>query len=248
MIKQYDYKLPVVVIEKTIPLLERDNIVYATEIHAKLLNGKKIIFYENTGLNLDGYIGEKMECVLEITEGNLFYPPYSENVSTYLPCEYIWPELGFIFFPDLKKIREEMENADIKLEDELEDIYEKKAIEVYNSFGLKGFGFDIYSYYSMIMIYDCIFYLNEYEFEQDIDDLEVEDEFYIDVFEIYLRGVRPYIPPEDIEEEVELTEAQKAEKARRAAQQERSRIAHEQMQERIRKRREAGEGPGFSVV
>jgi len=241
MIKQYDYILPVVVIEKIIPLLKRDDVTYATEIHGELLNGKKIFFYENTGLNLEEYIGKEMECVLEITEGNLFYPPISEDVSTYFPCEYIWSELGFIFFPELKKIREEMEDADINQEKELEDLYEKTSVEIYANFGLKGFGFDTYSYHTMLLIYDCIFYLNEYEFEQDIDDFEVEDKFHIDIYEIYLRGIRPYIPTE--EQAPELTEEQKAELARRQALHKKREEAYEAMQERIRKRRESGEGP-----
>ena len=248
------FELPVLTLTEVLPSLSYEDAILAYKLTGITDEQVSIPIYENKGLDLNRYIGEKMECILEITLGEI-YDETSENIpKSAILFEYQWTEGVFVFFPKLLKLQREMDEVSMEEEDKLEEEFEEYAKDLFTKWGISGFGLDVYEQRPMLLTSCGIFLINEHEFENEIDDWELDQKIYINIREAYLRGIRPYIPPEDIEEEVELTEAQKAEKARRAAQQERSRIAHQQMQERIRKRREAGEGPGpgpgpgFSVV
>ena len=239
------YQLPVLLIESFAPTLSYDGKIYASELIGKF-NNIPLVLYETKGLDYSELIGIEVECVIEITRG-IIYSPNEDISSSCTSFDFIWEHTPTLFFPELLKMVEGEDSVGFKSKRKEED-FEKAAEKALKDWGLDGFGLEYTRRKPMLKSENGIFLINEFEFENEIDFWDLGTKVFIEIHEAYLRGIRPYIPPEDIEEEVELTEAQKAEKARRAAQQERSRLAHEQMQERIRKRREAGEGPGFSVV
>ena len=239
--------VPKIILEKFNRTVEFDSKLYASSMIATL-DKTSFILFDNKGIDLNEYLGKEMECLFEVTRGKIWYPNPKYKHPTAIPANYLWYQPSYSFFQRFINIQEYPESLDLKYSSEIAQLYESEAIPVFKDWGINGFGLEIYESKPVISTEFGVIILNEYEFEENIDAWKLDQPIFIEIHEAYLRGIRPYIPPEDIEEEVELTEAQKAEKARRAAQQERSRIAHEQMQERIRKRREAGEGPGFSVV
>src|SRR5213594_3468508 len=100
MSSQTDFQFPLLTIKEVKPLLQKDDRVFAYEIKAITENGFLVSFYENKGLDLRAYIGEKMKCLLEITKGRFSFEKNKiKGVS--IEFKYQWEKRLFEYFPEL---------------------------------------------------------------------------------------------------------------------------------------------------
>lgn len=182
------FQFPTITIKQVRPLLRRGEKALAHEITAATQKGTLIKFYENKGLDLTDYIDAKMECLLEITRGRLFFKyegkPQPENTIQF---QYQWERRLYEFFPELVKIQEENEGDDTVLED--------ACVKLFESWGLDGMGIEPFQPKHLFTSAEGSFLVNEYEFEEEIDLLELDEYAYIKIDELYLRGIRPCTAP-----------------------------------------------------
>src|SRR5215203_2107369 len=101
------FQFPTITIKHVRPLLCRNEKVLAHEVTAVTQSGALIKFYENKGIDLEEYVGAKMECLLEITQGRLFFKyegkPQPQDTTQF---QYQWERRLYEFFPELMKMQD----------------------------------------------------------------------------------------------------------------------------------------------
>jgi hypothetical protein len=187
---QSNFQFPLLTIKEVKPLLQKDETVFAYEIKAITENGFLVSFYENKGLNLIAFIGEQMKCLVEITRGKVAYDK-KRIQSGSIEFKYQWQKRLFEYFPELMKIRNDKQKACGKQEESLEKLFEVATTKAYQDWGLNGINLGIYQTKPLLSSSIGHFLLNEYEFEEEIDALELNDTIYIDIEEMFLRGICP---------------------------------------------------------
>ncbi|MEO6231102.1 MAG: hypothetical protein ABJB11_23050 [Ferruginibacter sp.] len=189
------FKFPVFVIKKVRPLVRKDNKVFAYEIIAITEFEESFKIYETKGLNLSEYINKKVECLVEITNGKFEYrdnnekPP--EDVTSFY---YQWFKRPYEFFPELVELKNDLHEANSLNENDLTKHFNDTALKLFSSWGLNGLNIDKYQAKPLFNSSLGFFLLNEYEFEEEIENLELNEEVYIRIDELFLRGIRPIEP------------------------------------------------------
>ena len=242
--KREPFKFPVILIQNFTPTIIRESKIFSSKVICKLGNST-IEFYDNSGMDLSEFVGLEMEVLFEVTRGRIWYPYKKDVPESAISVSYKWQQMYYNFFPELIVLMENPEELGLKWDEEIESLYDAKAKSTFENWGVKGLGVDIHNSGHFVSSDLGHFMINEYEFEEHLNVWKLSDEFKIDIYEGLLRAIRPYTPKVKIEEELELTEEQKAAKARFEEQQARSRKAVEAMYERIRIRRLNGEGPSL---
>ena len=190
MANQNNFQLPAFIIKETKPLLKKDEMVFAYEVTLTTKNGELFKVYENKGFDLSNYINEKVECLLEITRGHFRYKNKKgnkpENVASF---QYRWLKRPYEFFPELVKMRENLNSNDTSYRN-----FDTTAEKFFKEWGLNGLNIGVYQAKPLLKSLMGIFLLNEYEFEEELDRLELNEEIYIEIEELYLRGIRPCTP------------------------------------------------------
>ncbi|QEC56817.1 hypothetical protein [Flavisolibacter ginsenosidimutans] len=186
------FRFPILKINEVTPLLSTAEGTFAHSIKATTELGKVLKLYENKGINLGNYIDEKVECLLEITQGTFEYR-LAKNAtlpSNIILFNYEWSIRPFEFFLELTEM-----NKDVGLNVEHENLkrkqFEDAANKLFQEWGLNGLGIGIYDSKPLFNSSDGFFLLNEYEFEEQIENLELNDEVCIKIEECLLRGIRP---------------------------------------------------------
>ena len=241
--EEKEFTLPILILREIKPLLVHKGVTYANLLSCETADGRILNIYENNALCLTAFIGQQMECLLEITQGDIYYPYVENQPEDVIPFMPLGQTPSYRFFGQLMSLINKPIVDDVTWDNELQKEYENLATTLFKEWGFNGLGIGIDD--NKFVIYNDlgVYLLNEYQFEDSIDYMQYKQEITIAIDEIYLRGIRPYIPPE--ERPLELTDAQKAEQARRQALHQKRLKAYEEMQERIRIRRERGEGPSL---
>jgi hypothetical protein len=204
MEKQPGFQFPILTVEEVKPLLQKDGQVFASEIKGRLASGQAVSVYENRGLDLTGCIGRQMECLLEITRGWFEYPDQESTVSGGATAfRYQWYQRAAGYFPELVKLQEDFIEAGPQREDAAGQAFEKAATELFRNWGLNGLNIGIYQAKPVLHCSLGFFLLNEYVFEEEIEELEAGEEIYIRMKELYLRGIRPFVPEGEMRQEEE---------------------------------------------
>jgi hypothetical protein len=191
---QFQYKFPILTIQKVRPLLKKEEIVFSYSIVATTQSGKVINLYENAGLNLVDYVGQKMECLLEITRGEFKYPSNASiKLDNCFIFKYQWQKRIYEYFPELRKISNDLDNANPAQQESLQALFDQTATNFFTAWGLNGLQLGIYQDKPLLSSPDGFFLLNEYEFENDIEELELDQEVHIRIDEAFLRGIRPCV-------------------------------------------------------
>lgn len=207
MKEQIRYQFPILTIKGIKPLLSKNDRVFAYSVTAITEKGDTLTFYENKGLSLKDYIGQKMECLLEITKGKFLY--MSEEGRAHkntLTFKYQWLKRPYEFFDHLVKIREDLQEEHATKEDSMYQSFETAAFKFFHDWGLNGLQIGIYQDKPLLSSTDGIYLLNEYEFEEDIQVLELNRTVAIKIDEIYLRGIRPCIPLKSVRQKELITQ------------------------------------------
>jgi hypothetical protein len=192
MKEQIKFQLPKFIFKKVISLLQRDDIIFASKVDAITLDGLAVSMYENKGLILKDFIKEKMECLVEITRGKFGYKKKSQKVPKgSIAFTYQWVKRPYEFFPELSKIYNEVQNSDLSEQNSKHVSFETTASDFLKNWGLNGISLETYQTKPLLNSEYGIFLLNEYEFEEEIDALELNQEIYITIEELYLRGIKP---------------------------------------------------------
>jgi hypothetical protein len=192
---QEKFQFPILTIQKLEPLLSKGDKVFAYKIMATTERGNHLELYENTGLDLSNYIGAKVEFLLEITKGKFEYmDDYDKNAENTIIFQYEWHKRLNEYFPELIKISNDLDEADDDEEGSLQELFETTADRIFKEWGLNGLNIGIYQAKPLLSSHSGFFFLNEYEFEEEVDFLELDQKVYIQIDEIYLRGIRPYLP------------------------------------------------------
>lgn len=185
---------PIVTIKDVKPLLQKDGQVFSYEISATFGDKTVLKIYENEGYSLNEYVGAKMECLLEITKGKFEYPENNNIVSdNTLTFRFQWSKRAYEFFPELMAMQEQITNVKSSEEAALQQLFDTKATRIFAEWGLKGLHLGIDQDKPMLSSAEGFFLLNEYEFEEEIEELELDQEVCIRVEEVFLRGIRPCI-------------------------------------------------------
>jgi len=206
MKQQIKLLLPKFIFKKIAPLLQKDNIIYASKVDAIAMDGLAVSMYENKGLALKEFIKEQMECLVEITRGKFGYKKKSQKIPEgAIAFTYQWIKRPYEFFPELSKIYNDIQNAALNEQSSKRDFFEKTATDFLKNWGLNGVNLEVYQTKPLLNSEYGIFLLNEYEFEQEIDSLELNQEIYITIEELYLRGVRPCESPNKLKQKQQIT-------------------------------------------
>jgi len=189
---QNKFQLPKFFLKKVTPLLQKDNIIFASKVDAISLDGLALSMYENKGLILKDFIKEKMECLVEITKGNFGYKKKSQKTPEgTIAFTYQWLKRPYEIFPALSKIFNDVQSSDLPKQDSQRASFEITASEFLKNWGLNGVNLEVYQTKPLLNSEYGIFLLNEYEFEEEIGRLALDEEIYIEIEELYLRGIRP---------------------------------------------------------
>jgi len=192
MEKQAPYQFPVLTIDKVEPLLQKGPRIFAQTVTARLGDKEVFKIYENKGLDLEPYTGREVECLLEITKGAfLLHGQSGGTAQKAMSFRYQWEKRPFEFFPELVKMREDLTDANVRDEEPRLKAFETFATELFSSWGINGLNIGIYQAKPVLKSVHGVFFLNEFEFEEDIEDLELDQEVHLEIEEIYLRGIRP---------------------------------------------------------
>lgn len=195
MVTREKFHFPILTIQKIRPLLQKDERVFAYEIKSITEKSEMHTMYENKGLDLGKYIGKEMQCLLEITRGQFHYlNEFDKKPSNISEFKYLWHKRLYEYFPDLVKISDDLDEAYSTEEDSIQEIFESTATRVFKDWGLNGLEMGIYQAKPLLSSPHGFYFLNEYEFEDEIEELELNEKVYIEIKEIYLRGIRPYLP------------------------------------------------------
>ncbi|MEO6329421.1 MAG: hypothetical protein ABIO55_10825 [Ginsengibacter sp.] len=221
MEEQKIYRFPILTINDVKPVLRKDAKVLSYSLNATTKNGSIVNLYINNSVSLSDYIGHKMECLLEITRGEFEYRDdegkIPQNVFVF---QYLWQKRLFEYLPELNKIKDTLSDAYEEEEDSIQQLFENKATELFESWGLNGLNMGIYQSKPLLSSTEGFFLLNEYEFEEDIENLELNDEVYIRIDEIFLRGIRPCDSSDDPKQKKLIAQAKQTEESMQQMQKE----------------------------
>ncbi|MWP49542.1 MULTISPECIES: hypothetical protein [unclassified Gilliamella] len=178
-------------IKQVTPTLEKDEKIYAHQIVAVSDAGRRFTLKERRGLPMQKYVGQKLQCIIEILDAQFFFPANKKEIdalpATTLKGIYQWKETGYKFIPELIRM---VEGAlDDEDHDYDEDEYEEKAPEYFANWGEFGLGLDIYQTKPMIKMGNGVCLLNEYCQEELIDEWEYGQELYFMPKTLLLRGI-----------------------------------------------------------
>lgn len=191
MTNQNNFQFPVLIIKEVKPLLSKDVVVFAYEINVITQNGDSFKMYEKKGLDLRSFIGHEMECLIEITRGKFQNKVEEDKVAkNTIAFKYQWLKRAYEFFPQLVKMRDDAHEASSE-EESKSQLFETTATKFFEEWGLNGLQIGIYQDKPVLSSQNGFFLLNEFEFEEDIEDLELNQEVYIRIDELFLRGIRP---------------------------------------------------------
>ena len=190
MENQHTFQFPSLTIKAVKTLLRKDNNVFAHKIIGTTQNGITLSIYENKGLDLSMYIGDKMECLLEITRGELYNLTDQIVPEDAIKFTYQWQKRIYEFFPGLVQMNEQVNNAADEEEEAMQESFEAHALKILNDWGLNGLEWDVYKARPLLSSSDGFFLLNEYQFEGELEKLELNEEVNIKIDEVFLRGVR----------------------------------------------------------
>lgn len=192
MKEQIRFQFPKIILKKVTPLLQKDDIIFASKIEAVMLDNLPIPICENKGLTLNEFIKQQLECIVEITKGSLGYKKKSQKTPEgAIAFTYQWLKRPYEFFPELSKIYDDAQNSDLAEQDSKRASFETNASKFLKNWGLNGVSLGVYQTKPLLNSEYGIFLLNEYEFEEELDNLELNQEIYITIEELYLRGIRP---------------------------------------------------------
>lgn len=222
-----EFRFPILIIKQVTPLLSKGEKTFAYKINAITENEEPVTFYENKGLDLSEYIGMQMQCLLEITRGNFYYlERVAKKSQNTIAFTYQWQKRLFEYFPDLVKLKDEHDDANDAEESSKQDLFETTACRIFNDWGLNGLDIGIYQAKPLLASRSGFFFLNEYEFEEEVDLLELDEKVYIQIDEIYLRGIRPYLPDgKEFKQKARMPEQEKPEPENSAAEPKKSRFS-----------------------
>ena len=192
MKEQIKFQFPKFIFKKVTPLLQKDDIIFANKIDAIALDGLPVSMYENKGLRIKDFIKQQMECLVEITRGKFGYKKKSQKIPEgAIAFTYQWLKRPYEFFPELSKIYDDAQNSALNEQDSKRASFEKTASDFLKNWGLNGLNLDVYQTKPLLNSEYGSFLLNEYEFEEELDALELNQEIYITIEELYLRGIKP---------------------------------------------------------
>ena len=171
--KPQPYILPAFKIEKVTPALEKKGHVYARLISAKNKLKEKFVLRERTGIEVEKYMDKPLECLAEIVKAQFIDPktPKKDLPSDVVKGTFIGWDTGYKFFQELVSMVDG-ETGDAADEDYDEDEYDTLATELFSKWGIYGFGLDVYRDKPMIETDNGVFLLNEFIFEEQIDEWE----------------------------------------------------------------------------
>ena len=75
----------------------------------------------------------------------------------------------------------------------------KNATEIFSNWGRNGLGIGVYQDKPMLATEFGIVLLNEYQFEEEMDEWEMEEEIWVLPVEVFVRGLQAAPPPKDSE-------------------------------------------------
>ena len=188
---QNAFQLPVLTINAVTPLLCKDGKVLSYKITGLTEDNTILLVYENKGLDLSNFIGDKMQCLLEITRGRLNYGTHQDKTNRHDFFTYEWIRRPFEFFPQLAEQHQVLQNLNAVEENLKRKIFENYVTEFYKDWGLNGIELGVYQSKPLLNSINGFFLLNEYEFEESIEYLKFNEEVNIRIDELFLRGIRP---------------------------------------------------------
>lgn len=239
--------LPAVTMKSREVSLKSNGIIYANKLILKWnLHTKEVdlVTRERKQLNIETFLKTKelVNVLLEITDGLIVCFTNNKERKTLLSdgfteAIFLSIQQSYLFFSELVEFIEKS-----RIEGYNEEKYDQLATKLFSEYSENGFGLDPYDTSYMIYTSSGVFLLNEYIFEDVIDKLLPGSTIGIKIKETRLLSIGKHTLSDPF---LGLTEEQKIAKALYKAQQERSKKAYIEMHERIKKRRERGEGPSF---
>jgi hypothetical protein len=195
MEKENDFQLLTLTVLEVIPALIKEERVLAYKFNAQMPNGETVSLYENKALDLKEYVNKKIDCLVEITKGEFKYiDKKKEQIpSDVLRCKYKWVKRLYEYFPELVKLASEANNASEKEEEKKRELFEESANQFFKSWGMNGLQFGVLQSMPLLSSPYGLLLLNEYEFEENLEEFEFEEDVYIKIDELFLRGVAPHI-------------------------------------------------------
>jgi hypothetical protein len=205
--ENHTFQFPILTIKAVRPLLSKGKIVFAHQILATTQDGITLSLYENRGLDLNIYVGDKMECLLEITKGE-FYNSKGEIIpEDALKFTYQWQKRTYEFFPELVERRETLDEAGEEEEEAMQELFEAHSLKMLQNWGLNGIELDIFQAKPLLSSTNGFFLLNEYEFEEELEKLELNEQVNIKIDELFLRGVRPYACESEVDKKQKIIQS-----------------------------------------
>ena len=168
--------LPAFKIKEVSPTLEKEGKVYARLITASNSDNRIFTFREHSGLEVEKYTDKPIECVSEIVKARFLNIEELKEKEQKPPADaiqgtFIGWNTGYKFFQELVSMVDG-ETGDADDDDFNEDEYDILATELFAKWGISGFGLDVYRDKPMIKTEDGVFFLNEFIFEEQIDEWE----------------------------------------------------------------------------
>ena len=240
--KETPLQLPAITINSCKPSLEKNGKVYAQVLEVGWESyGKNHTFLarERRGLSVDNFTNNT-EALFQLIQGDIMLLKDENGKSVKLPKDYIQATFlsiqeTYLFFPVMVEFVNFQEGFDFD-----EEVYDWLVTKIFEDYGEKGFGVDPYSSFYMVQTDNGVFLINEFIFEQKVEEILPNTPIGLKIEETLLLSINAYRP---IDEHKPLTTEEKRKLTLKQERQE----AYQQMQERIRIRREAGEG-GFTTI
>jgi len=186
--------------ENLISSLEKAGKIYARLFSLKDRERRICQARERSGIEVEKYNGKPLQCVAEIVKAR-FYDLEELEEKKKNPSKdaiygtYAGWNTGYKFFPELVEMVDgETGSADD--EDFNEDAYDVLATQLFEKWGVSGFGLDVYCDKPMLQTENGTFFLNEFIFEELIDEWEesplpnVKVCFIID--ELLIHAIKPF--------------------------------------------------------
>ena len=176
---------PQLPIAENFPILQPTEVTFSFEgngkIYARLTtatdqNGLAYSIRERSGLEVEKYQEKPIECVSEIVKARFFKIEELKENKQKPPADaiqgtFIGWNTGYKFFQELVSMVDG-ETGDADDDDFDEDEYDVLATELFAKWGISGFGLDVYRDKPMIKTENGVFFLNEFIFEEQIDEWE----------------------------------------------------------------------------
>ncbi len=198
MQEQNNFQFPIFTIAEVKPLLKKGEKVFAYEIIVADDKGKKFTIHDNKGTDLSNYIGVKAQFLLEITQGSFEYKNDDGKVpEDTMAFSYQWLKRPYEFFPELEKLKSIVRESSGAEEEKLREDFETTAEKKFKEWGIGGLNIGVYDAKPLLKSEAGIFFLNEYEFEEELEYMELNEEVYIRIERLYLRGVNPLAKGEE---------------------------------------------------